>query len=599
MKLGLRGKLFLVPLTLTLLVGLVCALYLESRLRALLEAQTEADLVRFAEVVRDGVEMTSAADSTERAERLAERFSSSTGMRVSIVAADGRLLGDSELPAAELPSVPRDTFSAELRAASAEGRSAGRQYSARLHAELLYVALPYRTNAESGIVRVATPLSTVNAVLGHLHWAFLAAGSLGLVLAVVSSAAVAEVLGRRMGAVLNRVRAARGPESLRGGDADRPRDTSPDEFVSLAGSFTRLGRELDRAVAELAAERDRLETVLDGMSEAVLALDKTARVTLANPAAHRLFRLERFEPGVPLLELVRHAELSRVAADAIRGDRPEVECELALSGRQVLAVGAPLRQTGGCVLVVHDVTELRRLEAVRRDFVANVSHELRTPVSVIQATAETLLAGALDEPAEARRFVEALRRNAERLSALLADLLDLARIEAGQRRYAVERVALRAAVVRAVEAVEQKARAKQISITISVDVGLSVLADEKALDQIMLNLLDNAVKYTPEAGHLEVAAATNGEGVTLSVDDDGPGIEPRHRERIFERFYRVDPGRSRELGGTGLGLSITKHLVEALGGSISVRPLRPHGSSFRVELPSAGAPRVSGEGGEP
>jgi two-component system phosphate regulon sensor histidine kinase PhoR len=237
-------------------------------------------------------------------------------------------------------------------------------------------------------------------------------------------------------------------------------------------------------------------------------------------------------------------------------------------------------------LVLHDVTEMRRLEAVRRDFVANVSHELRTPVSVIRANAETLLDGALEDEKRARTFLDALVRNADRLSRILADLLDLSRLEAGRYALDLEPIALSPAVEKVVELVETRAKEKSIAVAIDVAPELAAHADARAFEQVLLNLIDNAVKYTPASGHILVSARRVEELIRVEVTDDGPGIEPRHRARLFERFYRVDPGRSRDVGGTGLGLAIVKHLVESMGGRVGMEPAAgaPHGSTFWVTL---------------
>ncbi|MCZ7585968.1 MAG: ATP-binding protein [Deltaproteobacteria bacterium] len=237
------------------------------------------------------------------------------------------------------------------------------------------------------------------------------------------------------------------------------------------------------------------------------------------------------------------------------------------------------------MLILSDVTELRRLETVRRDFVANVSHELRTPVSVIRANAETLMDGAFDDAERARVFLEALHRNAERLSSIITDLLDLSRIESGRMVLDVKIESIAGVVRRAVEMVEKNARAKSQSINVSVAADLEARCDAKALEQVLMNLLDNAVKYTPSGTRIEIGALAAANRVRIEVRDNGPGIDPKHRSRIFERFYRVDPGRSRDMGGTGLGLAIVKHLVEAMGGEVRAEMNEPSGSIFLVLLP--------------
>jgi two-component system phosphate regulon sensor histidine kinase PhoR len=346
------------------------------------------------------------------------------------------------------------------------------------------------------------------------------------------------------------------------------------------------GQELE----ELARERDRFGSVLESLSNAVLALDKEGKITLANRAALALLGLAEPPIGRTLLEVIRNPALKAMVDRAAAGEA-SASTELELVGaktRFVLARASREPSGGGVAVVFVDVTEVRRLEGIRRDFAANVSHELRTPVSVIRATADALLDGALDDPERRRGFVEALARHAERLSRLVNDLLDLSRIEAGQYPFEIEPIGLDGVLQRAAEVVEAKARQKRLLLSRS-DSGLVALADERALEQIVVNLLDNAVKYTQEGGAVAVSARADGGRIRVAVADNGPGIETRHRERIFERFYRVDPGRSREMGGTGLGLAIVKHLVEGMGGAVGVEPAEPRGSIFWFGLAVAPA----------
>jgi two-component system, OmpR family, phosphate regulon sensor histidine kinase PhoR len=299
--------------------------------------------------------------------------------------------------------------------------------------------------------------------------------------------------------------------------------------------------------------------------------------------------------GHVLIEVLRVPALAELMERVHRERGAPAESELSLPpSRQVLARAAPVKSTGGTILVMLDITEMRRLEKVRRDFVANVSHELRTPVSVIQANAETLLDGALTHPTRGPEFLSAILRNAQRLARLVSDLLDLSRIESGHFTLEIQPTQVASAVNRAVESIRGLAARKRLTVDASIETNLEVLADSSAFDQILTNLIVNAVKYTPEDGHVEIraerasAALLGGEStIVIDVCDDGAGIEPRHRLRIFERFYRVDPGRSRDMGGTGLGLSIVKHLVGAMRGEVGVTESPTGGSVFRVILPAA------------
>ena len=286
------------------------------------------------------------------------------------------------------------------------------------------------------------------------------------------------------------------------------------------------------------------------------------RVTMLNESARQLFRFASDALGLPLDDICSVPELKELVNQPKGGHATTREFELDTTPvKTVLARVTPLAGSKGAVVVVHNVTEMRRLEMVRRDFVANVSHELRTPVSVIHANSETLLDGALDDEKQAPKFVEAIYRNSARLGHLVADLLDLSRIEAGQYDLELEPIKLYGAGARATEAISIAAAKKNMDVFNEVPGELVALADMQALDQVLLNLVENAVKYTPENGRVIVRAFPVEDQVRIEVMDDGPGIPAEHHDRLFERFYRVDPGRSKQMGGTGLGLAIVKHLV--------------------------------------
>ncbi len=356
-----------------------------------------------------------------------------------------------------------------------------------------------------------------------------------------------------------------------------PRAELPPE-VEVMGSLL-----LEREARRRAGEREQPEReLLAAVPDAAAVVGTDGRVRVSNTALDRLAPGGR-APGLSVLEATRAAELSEATRRALEGTARRLEVSL---GRQVfLGLATPLLR-GEVLLVLRDVTDARRIEASRKTFVANASHELRTPVSTIAGAAETLLGGALSNPERSREFVEIIHRQAERLTNLVRDLLDLSRIESGQWSVQVGRVELEPACRRALEPVAAAARRRHIELRLEVPPGLAARADPRALEQVLVNLLDNAVKYTPEGGAVGMAAAADGDRVVVSVSDTGPGIAAHHLPRLFERFYRVDPGRSRESGGTGLGLAIAKHLVQAQGGEIGVES-GPGGSRFWVKLAPA------------
>lgn len=389
-----------------------------------------------------------------------------------------------------------------------------------------------------------------------------------------------------------------------------------DELGTLARTFDSLRRDLEARAAQLDQSGDRQSTVLGGMIEGVIAVDWRQRVVLANPAAGRLFDFSPMAAeGRPLLEVVRNHALHKAVTTALSTGQPqrlETKSTIphAASGGQhptatvqyveIHVQPLPGEPCPGVVLVMHDTTELRRLESIRRDFVANVSHELKTPLSAIKAYAETLRNGALTDPETARRFLARIEEQADRLHGLIMDMLMLARIESDQQTFEIVSVDVAQVAAACLEDRRASAEAKRIRLSIEPQqLPCRVRADREGLCQIFDNLIDNAIKYTPEGGQVTVAwhcdpsnaqdASASAETplVRIMVRDTGIGIRPEDQRRVFERFYRVDKARSRELGGTGLGLAIVKHLAQAFSGRVSVESEVGRGSTFIVELPAA------------
>ena len=355
------------------------------------------------------------------------------------------------------------------------------------------------------------------------------------------------------------------------------------DLRAIAEWINALAEDVERSRNALASERTLLASVADGLTQGVIAIDGDRRIEMLNDAARRMLGVQSSLVGEPLLEFVRVPELRALI------ERPEdASAEVQLPhGPRTLIRAARTWGRAGRVLLLEDVTTVRRLESVRRDFIANVSHELRTPVAVIRANAETLIAGAKDDPQMAPKLMDGLHRNAERLARIIADLLDLSRLDAGQYRLDVSAVPVKSVTEQSLSAVETQANQRGITVEVAVPEAIAVQADPKALDQILVNLIDNGVKYARPEGRVWVEARDLGDAVRIEVRDDGPGIPEKHRERVFERFYRMDPSRARDAGGTGLGLSIVKHLVESMGGEVGVEPNAPRGSIFWLRLPRA------------
>jgi two-component system phosphate regulon sensor histidine kinase PhoR len=379
----------------------------------------------------------------------------------------------------------------------------------------------------------------------------------------------------------------------------RTRVGGSDEVAELGVALDQLASSLSDAMSDLRSERDLLGGVLDAMEEGVLVLARHGEIVRVNPALRAMLLLGSDAIGRPLIEVVRNADLKELVDLAAEGEATSQRGQITkAASREIETAGLKPRTLlvrasrlpGDALLVVcRDVTAVRRLETMRRDFVANVSHELRTPVTSVQSAAETLREGAASDPQAAGRFVDIIERNAERLKRLIEDLLDLSRIEAREFRLSREPISVRPFLEHVLSLFRERAEKSGLRVRVEVPESLpSVHADRRALEQIVLNLADNAIKYCPGAT-LTLRGEDRGDRVALVVADTGPGIEAKHLPRLFERFYRVDAGRSRELGGTGLGLSIVKHLGEAMGGpgSITVKSEVGKGTTFTVLLPRA------------
>jgi two-component system phosphate regulon sensor histidine kinase PhoR len=543
-----------------------------------------------------------------------------SGVRVTLIDRSGAVIGDSEVEGSALAGVENHAGRPEVREALAGGVGSAVRRSATVGVDLLYVALLAPDTLQAvRVVRLAAPLTDVQKVLDQIHNTLLIASLWGLLLSLVLCYGASYVISRPIRAMTSVAR------DMAGGDfSARAHAPSSDELDSLARALNEMSAQLKARIEQITEEKSLLEAVLASATEGILVTDEHGAVLSANAALRGLFQAPPSSPvaGRPSIEVVRNPEVQEAIERTLRSGEETVR-EVALLGpaeRRLEAHFTPIRLHGGIigsVGIFYDVTEMRRMERMRRDFVANVSHELRTPLTAIRGCAETLADGALDDRDAARRFVGTIRSHAERLSALIDDLLSLSRIESGAQ--AIRRVSqpILPIVESSVQVVEAAAAQKRIDIQTDVPDGLpDIPCDGTLIEQALVNLLDNAIKYTPEGGRVRITAKKtqsdegrtmnapplpespkdevhrssfivhrSGGWVEIAVEDTGIGIPPEHLPRVFERFYRVDRARSRALGGTGLGLSIVKHVAEAHGGSVRAESEVGKGSVFKILLP--------------
>ena len=506
--------------------------------------------------------------------------------RITVIDAGGNVLADSQH---DPETMENHGQRPEVLEAYAGRAGMATRRSATLDRDLFYVALPLTYGGRPGLVlRVAAPLGELTEAVAAVRWRILGisltAAAIALVMAFWFSRSFTRRV-RRLQRFADNLVQERSPDEL-ARDAD-------DELGALAASLNRTAVRLRDFIDRLSVESSRREAILTSMVEGVLAVDNEMRVMFCNPAFARAVNVSAPVPErLPVLELVRDPAFLDILSRAVVTGKSVVErLQVADAGGRSYAIhAAPLTRSpkGGAIAVLHDVTDLERLERVRRDFVANVSHELRTPLTAISGYAETLLDGALEDPENNRKFVEIIRAHSIRLNNIASDLLTLSELESGRPDLPAEPVPLRAALEAAARVVESEARVRGVAIHWGVVDDARILGHRIRLEQAIVNLLDNAVKFNRPGGEVRIEAASAGNGqARVTIADTGIGIPSEDQPRIFERFYRVDKARSREVGGTGLGLSIVKHVIERMGGSVGVESQLGKGSKFTITLPEA------------
>lgn len=563
-----RNKLFAISLTLLALFMLGGGIFLHESIRGWTESRIQTDLTDRAALIAEGIDAVSGYMTP--AEYI-DQLEKPHNQRVTLVDDTGTVVADTYLDEADFPPPGSHADRPEVRAAADGTLGLSTRHSDSVDVDMLYAAIPL--GDEQAVLRVAVPLKEIDEALSHLRMLLFFGALLGIGVAIAMSSIASAMMSQVLHRVVER---ARRREPNEGSDSG---ESPSAEWMS----FDAVEDQLEETLELLVSERNRFRAVLDGMNEGVIAIDDREEITLSNRAAGRLLETDEITEGSPVDDLLPDG----VTEQLIDDETDSVEFEVASQPpRTIHILATPRPDSAGHIFVLHDVTTIRRLETMRRDFVANVSHELKTPVTVIQANAETLLDGAIDDPEHARSFTEGIHRNAERLSHLIGDLLDLSRIESGQVDLEVESLSVADVVDRAVDDVSRRLDDAP-AIDSRVDRQLDVRADFDALYRVVLNLVENAVKYGDGKRPVEIDAHREDDTIVVEVGDDGPGIDEQHRDRIFERFYRVDSGRASDRGGTGLGLSIVKHLVDSMNGDVGYRAGDDGGSVFWFSLPEA------------
>jgi two-component system phosphate regulon sensor histidine kinase PhoR len=586
--LSFRTKLLASHVGLVIAVIVIALLALNQTLVADLHRQLDQRLLEQAQGAALWV-----GEGRRHPDKLAERLALIVKSDVTIFSPGGEVIGDSSAhtardgasePPAVLRATPENDAHAEEVVAAMEGGIGRASRTISSGVEMRYVAVPA---ADGLVLRLGSPLAEIHGTVLAMQRRLMFASALAIVIALGLGFLASQVASRPLLAMTGAA------QRIAGGhyDIDLP-STSPDEFGLLSRTLTTLAAELKARVGDLVAERDRLSAILAGMAEGVVVFDAKKEIVLANPAAFEILGARGDLVGSTLDATVTDGALRRFMEEGASGnDVHESEVETA-GGKSIAIYVRPLASaasgaTGGSVTVLRDMTRMRHLLTLRRDFVANVSHELRTPVAAIQGYAETLLEQSAD-PATQRQFLEIIHRQSQRIGALVADLLTLSELQTKPNEEVVrEPVNVGSLATNVIETLRGGAQTKNAHVRVDVGSDVRALGDPMGLEQVIQNLVDNALKYGKPGGEVRVRGVKQGARVVLTVSDDGPGIAREHLPRLFERFYRVDSGRAREQGGTGLGLAIVKHLVESMGGAVTVESEVGRGTTFRVDLAAA------------
>lgn len=570
----MRNRIFLKALAAFVAVIAAATLTLDISIRQTWENAVRNDIERVLVQNAQGFALRVQNDHEHSLQQMANEEAGITETRVTIIARDGIVLADSE---ADPKTMENHAGRPEVVAALAGKTGSSSRVSHTVGIEFLYLAVP----SGDKIVRLAYPLSSLQRHIDSIRSNLLRATLLALLLALLLAMVIAEVVSRRLRRIV------RFAEQVAAGDLTaRIAETGGDEIAQVALALDRTARRLEENFAAVRESRSELEALLNSMTDGVIAVSPDMKVRWANQAIGGILH-QPVRIGAPVIELLRHPDFLATLNAALQTKRRESTIVASLSGRRSFSLTAEPLPDGGVVSVLHDISEVERVEKTRRDFIANVSHELRTPLTSIRGYAETLLEsdGLLTD--NARDFLQVIRRNAERMGRLTEDLLVLARVESGEEKLDLRPHSARTLLAEAASSMQENARAAEVELTIEDIPDWQVMADSYAVHQVFGNLISNALRYAQDGKKIVVGAHERENGIEFFVRDFGPGIASEHLPRIFERFYRVDKARSRESGGTGLGLAIVKHIVLNHGGSVRVESTVGHGTTFFFLLPKA------------
>ncbi|MFA5089440.1 MAG: ATP-binding protein [Candidatus Omnitrophota bacterium] len=590
MKIKLHWKLTFILCFVVIFAISTGYIYLDSHLKSYVESNLKNNVQRQLKLGKDLLE-THLEDKTNPMDfqELALNIGNTLGLRVTIIALDGKVLGDTDLTRERLITVENHANRPEVKEAIKSGLGVSKRFSYTVKKDMLYTAIPFGKEKAAGVLRFSVPLYDIAILQAKMH-RLVGVSITGILLLSLGLTFLVSVFVSRPLTKMSEI-----AKSMAQGDFSKKAAIyAQDEIGELAHSLNLMSEEIKDKIGKISSERAKLDLVLSSMFEGVIVTDDKEKIILMNPSLRKMFLVDTNPEGKKPLEVIRNTAVQDIVDRIIQGRQSLATEEITISvpEAKILKVnGVPIVRNDkfeGAILVFHDITELRRLEQIRQDFVANVSHELRTPISSIKGYAETLLEGALEDKDNVKEFISIIYQDSDRLANLINDLLDLSKIESGKMKMNFVPLDPVSAIKRAVTVIENQAKAKSIALKLDLPLDLPrIKADETRFTQVMINLLDNAIKYSSEGGSATISVKVVNNALQIDISDTGIGISEKDLPRIFERFYRVDKARSRELGGTGLGLSIVKHIVSAHGSQVWVKSKLGLGSTFSFTIPLA------------
>ena len=584
-KKHLLWQLFPTYLFITLAVLIAAGWYASRSFRTFYLNQITEDLEARAYLAREIILPVLEEQDINQVDELCKKLGRQSSMRITVVSNTGIVLGDSD---EEPLDMKNHANREEIIQAIDEGLGQSIRPSPTLGIDMKYVAIRLKDDIDIGVIRTSLPISGINRALDDIYTKIF----LGVLAIALGAALISLYVSSRITKPV--IEMERIAHNYAEGNFEHRLPPYSAELGALAESLNQMARQLDERIKAITRQRNELEAILASMVEGVIAVDSKRHVVSVNRAASELLDIDlESSNGHNIEEVIRDVDLLDFVRKTLNSDTP-VEAEMIFQKgdeRFFQLHGASLSDSkgkrSGAVIVLTDMTRMRRLENIRRDFVSNVSHELRTPVTSIQGFVEALREIKIKDPDQVQRYLNIIAKHSERLNAIIEDLLSLSRLEQeGERReISFEKVSLKPVLAAAIELSDTKAKEKQIEINLACDNDIQVKVNSVLLEQAVLNLIDNAIKYSPERSIISVSVLINNGKITISVKDKGPGIDEKHLARIFERFYVVDKGRSRKLGGTGLGLAIVKHIAQVHGGFVNVKSSVGEGSAFMINLP--------------